>query len=205
MKSKVFCIGRNKTGTTSLERALGDLGYRMGEQARGERLFRDWVRGDFEGVIELGRSADAFQDVPFSLPETFRTLDQVFPDSRFVLTVRSSAQEWYDSLVRFHTQIVGKGRRPTADDLKSFDYNYRGYLWEVQRDVYGIREGQEYDPDIYKAHYERHNATIRRYFQGRPESLLELNLARPAAMERLCAFLRVEGHGLTMPHLNRTR
>lgn len=31
--SKVFCIGRNKTGTTSLGKVLEDLGYRLGDQA----------------------------------------------------------------------------------------------------------------------------------------------------------------------------
>ena len=33
---KVFCIGFGRTGTTSLERALRDLGYRLGDQRQGE-------------------------------------------------------------------------------------------------------------------------------------------------------------------------
>jgi hypothetical protein len=201
--AKVFCVGRNKTGTTSFARALLDLGYCVGDQLSGERLYRDWVRRDFRRIVELARTADAFQDVPFSLPETYRALDMAFPGSRFVLTVRNSADEWYESLVRFHTQILGKGRRPTAADLKASEYVETGYGWALQQSVYGIREGQEYDREIYTDHYERHNASVRAYFQGRPDALLELNLAWPDSMARVCRFLGLDSSGRVMPHLNR--
>ncbi len=204
MAGKVFCIGRNKTGTTSLEQALVQLGYRMGDQSKGERLFGDWVRRDFRRIIELCATADAFQDVPFSLPYTYQALDQAFPGSRFILSVRDTADVWYESMVRFHTQIVGRGRCPTADDLKAFGYCAIGHLWEVQRHVFGISEGQEYDRVIYTEQYERHNEDVRRYFRGRRDSLLELNVADPDAMARLCGFLGVAHRGQVMPHLNRS-
>ena len=205
MKGKVFCIGRGKTGTTSLERALSELGYRMGDQASGEFLLRDWARRDFRRIVELASTAEAFQDIPFSLPYTYQTLDQEFPGARFVLSVRGSADEWYESMVRYHTQIVGTGRRPTAADLKVFGYRYPGWLWEAHHFIYDICEGQEYDRDIYLAQYERHNEDVRRYFRYRPEALLELDLSEPDAMSRLCGFLGVEDCGGSMPHLNRSR
>ena len=31
-RQKIFCIGMNKTGTTSLETAFTDLGYKLGNQ-----------------------------------------------------------------------------------------------------------------------------------------------------------------------------
>ena len=37
-KQKIFCIGRNKTGTTSLKRAFEDLGYPVGDQRKAEIL-----------------------------------------------------------------------------------------------------------------------------------------------------------------------
>jgi hypothetical protein len=37
-KVKYFCIGRNKTGTTSLKRAFEDLGYPVGDQRKAEIL-----------------------------------------------------------------------------------------------------------------------------------------------------------------------
>lgn len=36
-RRKVFCVGRNKTGTTTLFDALQGLGYRMGDQLTAEK------------------------------------------------------------------------------------------------------------------------------------------------------------------------
>ena len=203
-RTKVFCIGRNKTGTTSVEAALQSLGYRMGLQARGEFLSKDWIRRDFSRLLQLCRTADAFQDAPFSRPFTFEAVDKGFPGSKFILTVRDSAQQWYESLISFNTKIVNKGRLPTADDLKAFDDRYKGYLWEVAQANYGIDETSLYDRTIYMAHYENHNRQVVDHFKDRPLDLLVLNVAEANAMSVLCAFLGVEDDGGPMPHRNKT-
>jgi tetratricopeptide (TPR) repeat protein len=202
---KVFCIGRNKTGTTSLAEALVSLGLKVGLQARGEVLSRDLAQRDFKRIFELCRTADAFQDVPFSRTETFRALDAQFPGSKFILTVRDSAEQWYESLISFHTKIVNKGRLPTADDLKAFNYRYPGFLWEAAKANYGIDETSLYDRTIYIAHYENHNRQVVDHFKDRPGDLLVLNVAEAKAMSALCAFLGVEHDGRPMPHRNKTR
>ncbi|MBV8658420.1 MAG: hypothetical protein JO142_11400, partial [Burkholderiales bacterium] len=76
---KVFCIGHNKTGTTSIDVALRSAGYRAGTQIEGERLIDDWAHGRFERIIDLCCQGDAFQDIPFSLKHTYRVLDETFP------------------------------------------------------------------------------------------------------------------------------
>src|SRR5207248_6822925 len=117
-KKKVFCIGQNKTGTTSMAAALAQLGYKVGEQSVAELLIKDWSRRDFRRIVRYCASADAFQDIPFSLDYTYQAVDCAYPGSKFILTVRSSGDEWYASLIRFHTKIIGKNRLPTAADLK---------------------------------------------------------------------------------------
>jgi len=106
---KLFCVGFNKTGTTSLELALSSLGFHMGNQARGELLFRDWCNRKFERIIQLATTADAFQDIPFSLPYTFQVMDLSFPDAKFILTVRDDPEQWYQSISTFHAKIVNGG------------------------------------------------------------------------------------------------
>ena len=66
-KEKIFCIGFNKTGTTTLLHTLKELGYKMGNQARGELLFFDWYNRNFNPIVKYCKTADAFQDIPFSL------------------------------------------------------------------------------------------------------------------------------------------
>jgi len=202
---KVFCVGRNKTGTTSLEAALRSLGLKLGLQARGEMLTNDWARRDFTRIIDLCTTAQAFQDVPFSLPYTFQALDASFAGSKFILTLRDSPEQWFDSVTRFQTKIVNKGRLPTADDLREFEYRYKGYLWDAFLRNYGDDERLLYDKDTYISHYLRHNQSVIEYFRHRPADLLVLNVSEPDAMQRVCAFLGIAYQGQEMPNLNRSK
>ena len=93
-KQKIFCIGLNKTGTTSLEKAMIDLGYLIGDQRQAELLFDDWVKRDFSKLIEYCKTAVFFQDSPFSYPYTYVAIDQAFPNSKFILTIRDDAEQW---------------------------------------------------------------------------------------------------------------
>jgi len=204
-KVKVFCIGQNKTGTTTIEAALKTLGYKMGNQAKGELLVKDWAIRDFRRIVQLCKTADAFQDVPFSNDFTYEVLDYAFPNSKFILTVRNNKDEWFDSITRFHTKIVGKGRLPTADDLKEFGYRYKGFLWDSMRLKYGIDEHSLYDYKIYTDQYELQNQRVIEYFRYRQEDLLILNVADGNAMEKLYEFLGHKYHGEKMPHLNASK
>jgi hypothetical protein len=202
---KVFCIGSNKTGTTSVEAALKSLGFIVGNQAAGELLIQDWAKRDFRSIIELCNTAEAFQDIPFSLDYTYVILDQAFPHSKFILTVRDSSSEWFSSLSRYHAQIVGKGRLPTADDLKEYSYRNVGWLWQTHALIFGCNESNVWNRELYIRQYESHRDAVIDYFRHRPDDLLVFNLSHKNAMERLCQFLGVECNGRTMPHLNASR
>ena len=189
---KVFGVGRGKTGTTSLAAALNEMGYRVAPQEPAEMLLEEWSRRDFERLKHFCKDYDAFQDVPFCYPFTYQAMDQAFPNAKFVLTVRESADEWYRSLTRFHALPVGATGVPTAEDIKKHTYRYPGYVWDCQRLLYGISESQAYDPTIYKAHYEAHNAAVIDYFRWRPEKLLVLNVKDSDALQKLGRFLSLD-------------
>ncbi len=202
---KVFCIGQNKTGTTSVEHVLKNLGYKMGDQAKAELLIHDWAKRDFKKIVKFCHSADAFQDIPFSNDFTFEILDYAFPGSKFILTVRDSTEEWFNSLKRFHAKLIGKERLPTAEDLKEYTYRYKGWMWENMQLKYGIDEISLYDHDIYTEQYEKHNQRVIEYFKYRPDDLLVLNLSDDDAIKRLYAFLGFKYDDFVMPHLNQSK
>lgn len=201
-RKKIFCIGANKTGTTSIEQVFRTLGLKVGNQAKAELLLHDWARRDFRKIIRYCRWAEAFQDIPFSYPDTFRAVDAAYPGSKFILTVRHNADEWYDSLVRFHTKLIGKNRIPTVEDLRQYDYRYAGYLWDAQKLRYGADESTLYDRGLYTHCYEEHNRKVIEYFKDRPSDLLVLNISESDAMEKLLNFLGYAYTGQTMPHVN---
>lgn len=202
---KIFCIGANKTGTTSMEFVFRSLGLAVGNQGQAEMLRHDWARQDYRRIIRYCQSAEAFQDAPFSYEGTFRWMDEAFPRSKFILTVRNNADEWFESLVRFHSWLVGKGRIPTADDLRQFNYCYRGFLWDSFKLRFGDDESRLYNREMYMQRYEEHNKEIKEYFKDRPDDLLVLNIAEPDAMQRLLVFLGYPYTGQKMPHLNASK
>src|ERR1700722_5091862 len=206
-RRKIFVIGNNKTGRTSMGAALQALGFSLGSQADAELLMEDWAKRDFRRIVDYCETADAFQDVPFSLEFTYQVLGYAFRDWRYILTVRNSSQEWYESLVRFHIRIVGKHRLPTADELKSVSYREMGWLWRTHELIYGIDESSVFDRQVYIQNYESRNRRILEYFRYRPDSLLVLNLSNPTAMASLCDFLAIPPgmRNIAMPHLNSSR
>jgi hypothetical protein len=205
---KIFCVGRNKTGTTSLEAALARLGYRIGDQRAAELLAEDWGKRDFRKLILYCHKADAFQDVPFSLYYTYQAMDAAFPGSKFILTVRDSADQWYRSVVRFHSQrlehTTGERRRPTLEDIKRDAYVRPGWIWRM-REMSGIVSDDPYPEMELKHRYDRHNEAILDYFRNRPGDLLVLNVADPQAMQKLCAFLKRPYDGRPFPKLNQSK
>ncbi|HEY2526820.1 MAG TPA: sulfotransferase [Xanthobacteraceae bacterium] len=204
VSAKIFCVGANKTGTTSLEAFFKTLGLALGDQAEGELLIRHWAVRNFVPIVELARSAQVFQDMPFSLPFTYVALDEAFPTAKFILSVRDSAEQWYHSLTRFHARLIGKGRLPTANDLKDCPYRHKGWLFEAMQLIYGVSEKEPYEKSRLIAQYEGHNRAVADYFRLRPESLLTLNLAETDAAAKIMSFLKLPFTGETMPHLNRS-
>jgi|SRR5699024_2408845 len=203
-KPKIFCIGRNKTGTTSLKAAMKDLGYVVGNEKAGHRLVFDWGKRDFGKLIEHCKTGQFFQDVPFSRAYTFIVLDHVFPNSKFILTVRDSPEQWFDSLVRYETKKRGKnGNPPTKEDLKNHVNFYKGRDWDVFL-LSNNADDKLYDKKRLTEGYKRHNANIKKYFRNRPEDLLVLNVAEKGAYQKLCDFLGKETDQTEFPWKNKT-
>jgi hypothetical protein len=202
MTAKIFCIGMGKTGTTSLEAFFRGLGFTLGNQNKGEDLLDDWATRNFAPIVAFARSAQVFQDIPFCLPFTYIALDRAFPGSKFILSVRNDAQEWYDSLVRFITMLVGKGRIPTEADLREYVYRHEGWIMDSLKLIYGVSEDAPFDKTRLTSVYERHNAAVKEYFKHRPDDLLTVNLRDTSTAERIMDFIGLPYKGETMPHLN---
>lgn len=175
--AKVFCIGFHKTGTTSLAEALQVLGYRV----TGPNGVRD---PDIATKVrpmawELVEKYDAFQDNPW--PILYRELDQRYPGSKFVLTVRST-ESWMRS------QLKHFGERETA--MRKWIYG----------DTHGCPQGNE---EVYVRRYETHNREVQEYFRDRPDDLLVMELAKGDGWEKLAPFLGKPMPAMPFPHANK--
>jgi hypothetical protein len=185
LPTRIFGIGFQKTATTSLAKALAILGYDSFHWGEGEAPL---IWYEMQG---LGRSKTLEQwyalcDNP--IPAVYRELDQAYPGSKFILTVRDEC-DWLRS----------------CRDLWDYAKNPTRRLWDIypfshviHTALYGQRE---FDPLVMLARYRRHNAEVIEYFKGR-EDLLVL---RQPAWGPLCGFLGLAVPQIAYPVLNRVR
>lgn len=201
MDRKVFCIGMNKTGTTSLKRFMEIHGFSCNDQAAGELLIKSYSENEFLPILKHCETAEFFQDLPFSAPNTFKELKLAFPHAKFILTVRNSAEEWYDSLVRFHEMVFGKPLN--KETLQKADYRYPGFAWEANRAMYSSPENDPYQRTDLIRTYENHIREVRSHFSG-DQNFIEINVSEKNTVIRLCKFLEIEALMDEMPWLNKT-
>lgn len=173
---KVFCIGFQKTGTTSLGKALGMLGYKVCGPVG--TLDPDIQDKALEIALKYTDRYDAFEDHPW--PLLYRELDRIYPGSKFILTVRRP-KSWLKSVLNYF------GGYDSAPDRR----------W-----VYGAGNpvGNE---RLYLRRFKEHNKNAKAYFKDRPDDFLVLDLAKDNGWEELCAFLGHEVPNKPFPHLNK--
>ncbi|WP_033956629.1 sulfotransferase [Psychroserpens jangbogonensis] len=202
---KVFCIGNNKTGTTSVAKIFEEVGLAVGRQEPFEFLVNDWYNNNYTEILnDVKYKGVAFQDIPFSLPNTYKVLDKHFPNSKFILTVRDSPEAWYKSLTSFHAKLFGNGNIPTKEDLQNADYIYKGWMWDVNRMLYNTPEDDIYNEAIVKQQYIDHNDDVIAYFKDKPGQLLVVNLKDKDTLTRILAFLGVKSDLKEIPWENKT-
>src|SRR4051812_32529219 len=86
--NKVFCVGANKTGTTTMQGIFNIIGLKVAHQQEGELAALPFYKGKIEALKRYIDKYDAFQDVPFAIKSTYAHVDALFPDSKFILTFR---------------------------------------------------------------------------------------------------------------------
>lgn len=175
-RPRVFCIGWHKTGTSTLGHALVKMGYSV----LGCRLdmLHPLLRGDIAEVLDVAAQFDALQDVPWAA--LYAELDEHFPGSRFILTVRNE-QAWLRSALRHFGET---------------DIPMHEWLYGESR-----MAGNE---DIYLERFRRHNADVVAFFQGREKDLLILDLAASNGWDELCSFLDQPVPNVRFPHTNKS-
>jgi len=220
-RQKVFCIGNNKTGSTSMERVLKDLGYRMPKQDKQEsQLVEEIHKGNYAPLKALCKRYDAFQDLPFSQSSIYAVADALFPGSKFILTVRDS-EKWFQSLVRFQLKTILK--KAGVEKIEDFGeetfkdkaiYLHKNYMYNVVKRHAAYVDDNEvkhdwslvYDRDHRIQVYEERNAEIVKYFQSRPDQLLVIDVTREKDNSRIIDFLGLPEKFIgPIPHLNKSK
>ena len=185
---------------------MSEHGYVIGNQRKGELLIKDWAKKDFTRTIKLAKSAEFFQDAPFSFPYTFQVLDHEFKSAKFILTVRRDAEQWYDSLVTFHGKRFGMNGRipPSAEDLKSATYISKGLPYEIHKILYNTPDSNPYHKAYFIDYYNTYVNSVKDYFRHKSEKLILIDISVKEDYFRLCDFLKQKPLLKEFPWINKT-
>tara|TARA_Y100000996_G_C22398999_1_gene592340 strand:+ start:63 stop:776 length:714 start_codon:yes stop_codon:yes gene_type:complete len=215
--SKIFCIGLNKTGTTTLAATLEIYGYSIPNQMNQEmEISKQTYFGNYQPLKEFVNKYDAFQDLPFSIDNYYIVADSLFPNSKFILTERDP-EEWYKSLIKYDTKKynIDNIKNIKEEDLENkFFYlfeDYRKltmqkYISKVENNKIVYHWNLIYDKETYINYYIQRNDQIKKYFSNRANDLLILDLSKEKNTEKLCNFLNIPiKFKFDFPHLNATK
>lgn len=132
-------------------------------------------------------------------------MDDANPESKSILTIRDSADQWVKSLLNHHKRRFGNnGQLPLKDQLEKL-YKIPGLnRWDFEKIKYDTTENDLYDSEFLKETYHRHIKAIINYFRHRNNDVLVIKLSKPDSYQRFCDFLGEILLYKEFPHLNRS-
>ena len=185
ISKRVFCIGMNKTGTTTIKRCFETLNLTPIASPKtytreGRQSIRDfYVDKNYSEILKLAEGYKTFEDRPWNMWSMYRHLHKRFPDSRFVLTVRDP-ESWWRSTERWITVTKPHILR-----------RYQLHLRVHQPSKESMTES-----------YLRYNDEVEQYFKN-TGNLLVMNFEKGDGWDKLCRFLDVGVPNIEFPHANR--
>ena len=201
---KIFCIGFNKTGTTSLQNLFSGSGFKVAPQTPFEYNFNSYKFGNFSTFINMIKEdyphCNFYQDVPFSLPNFYKTLYQEFPDAYFILSTRTTPEMWYNSLCSSHQKSF-PNRYNTPSEI---EHNYKGWVFDYLTKGLGSPKYDPYNKNILIEAYNNHNNGVKDFFKGN-NNLIEINLSTPKDFNKLEQSLGIKFTPTSFPHLNKSQ
>jgi len=182
--TKVYGIGLQKTGLTSLLNFMLNNGYSA--TGRSRPLHNLFHAGRYEEVVE-SLPADKFDfRCDWPIPLLYKLIFKRFGKNvKFILTVRNDPQKWFASLKRHNAHS-----HPFRNKHKWTFKRYYPHGFEAE----------------HLAYYERYVAEVIRFFRENDaeEQLLVVDVTQSDSVQKLSMFLDIDPDGQVMPHENKS-
>jgi hypothetical protein len=171
MKTKIFCVGLNKTGTSSLHEAFKILGLKSVHWKDNNglnikvKINENFLNGD--NILNGIEKYNAFSDWDLgNSHQVFKEFDKQYPNSKFILNTRDLGG-WLDSREK-HVKRNQKNKSDNPD---------AEITWLTV------------DREAWKLQYERHHEEVYNYFKERKGDLLIFDVTKGDSWGKLCPFL----------------
>jgi len=201
-KDKIFCIGFPKTGTTSLEKALEELGYNV---CRGNYknnhtnyLIGLFYNKDFDEIDKIISYYDVFADLPWGGTEFYKYLFKKYPKAKFIHSFRQP-ESWYKSLEKMITKLDPNLKTAMNSFHKGGRYGAVYYL-EKEYEITQLYQNEE----KIKSHYIKINNEIEHFFKNNSKTYLKIKITEGEGWSRICKFLNESIPNQNFPNENKS-
>lgn len=193
-KRYVFGIGLNKTGSSSLHRAMELLGYNSVHYIYNDKILKDIVADNIsnkKNIFDGIKNIDCYFDYlpwishrsEFPLNHLYKTIDKQYPNSLFIYNTRN-INDWLESRYR-HIERV------TNADLSVLSKQH-------PHNIYFNRDKQAWTEE-----YIDLDLGIKEYFFDRPNDLLIIDICNGDGWDKLCTFLNKPIPNQQFPWVNK--
>jgi sulfotransferase family protein len=180
---KIVGIGLPKTGTTTLGCCLRRFGYK--HRTYDMDLAVQVKRNNLSDALAEASRFESFEDWPWFL--MYKELDETYPNSRFILTIRKDAETYVKSLQGHHER----------EGIRKVDF-VKPHWWDY---VHGVEPAQ-WDYQASAERYERHNQRVLEYFgERRGRDLLVVCWEKGDGWQQLANFLNKRCPDEPFPHM----
>jgi hypothetical protein len=172
--NKVFGVGLSRTATKGLSVALNSIGIKTIHYDKSGTstlllagIYKLPILEEYDALTDV-------QSVPF-----FRQLDEEYPNSKFILTVRD-IDEWLES-----TKKHFRGEERENRHIRNIKHSE---AHAMRAAVFGQLA---WDRDTFRRRYYEHRAAVMDYFKDK-DNLLVMNICEGDGWEKLCPFLGID-------------
>ena len=211
--NKCFCIGSNKTATTSLDGIMQNvLGFKSNQAEVETYASIQCMKGNYRPLKQIIDEYDFHKDIPASQGNTYAILDAIFPKSKFILTTRE-ATSWSKSFATFYAKYFYDALlKDKSNQLSQEQTQFPGYgaswvmhYWKAELDILreqsieaGSREtGQRQisgNAEFLQAisrKFDQRNQEIINFFALRKKDLFVIDIAKSKSIAGLIEFLEL--------------
>jgi hypothetical protein len=216
VRDKVICVGLNKTGTSSLTRNLKNLGLITWADGKPQNnlgfsnyTFNNKSIGNIIDLIEK-TNVDFFQDIPFSCPKISERIINIFPQCRYILTKRESADTWVNSVINFWSKYFNSGELKlnmvtvNEHSLNIGNIKIPTYLLNM----FETWDIESYNGDLYEKLsqvYENHNLSVKNTLITNNCDWIEIDVSKKGELKKLTEWLGIENEEEDFLWINKTK
>jgi hypothetical protein len=182
---KIFCIGLNKTGTSSLHEAFKILGLKSVHCIDDDgNNIKDIIETNYHNANNILKGLEQYEAIsdwdkgPYTV-EVFKEFDKQYPGSKFILNTRD-INSWLNSREKHVKRNQEEKKKNPERDIRWLEIDREG--WEAK----------------FKQHY----GEAIEHFKDRKNDLLIFDVTKGDGWEKLCPFLGLPTPNAPFPKKN---